>query len=273
MSGEHRIVQGWFEVWEAEPGLFAIREPFHSEQVYSYLLLGRDRALLIDSGTGVGDIRAVVEEITRLPVTLLNSHAHWDHIGGNFRFDEIWIHEAEAAALEWTRGNSYLQRWFAPANLSGPLPPGYTVDALTIPASKANRLLTGGETIELGGRTPRVLHAPGHSAGGLVIVDDDNRFMLSTDVVYAGQLYAFNDDSSIEDYRTTLRMLAREATGLTALFPSHNASPIDPAIIGRMATAMDEIAAGRPPESSADGRDTYAFDGFGVITKSAGTAA
>src|SRR6478672_11535818 len=109
MSAEKRIVQNWFAVWEPEPGLFAIQEPFHSEQVYSYLVTGSERALLVDTGTGIGDIRAVVYELTDRPVTLLNSHAHWDHLGGNWRFDGIWIHEAEAADLERDRDNAYMQ--------------------------------------------------------------------------------------------------------------------------------------------------------------------
>jgi glyoxylase-like metal-dependent hydrolase (beta-lactamase superfamily II) len=93
---EGELVQGWFAVDEPSPGVFRIQEPLHNENVKSFLVVGADRAALIDTGMGVGDIRAVVESLTSLPVVVINSHAHWDHIGGNASFDEVWIHEAEA---------------------------------------------------------------------------------------------------------------------------------------------------------------------------------
>ena len=76
------LVQDWFRVWEDRPGIWVIEEPLHSECVKSNLIVGRDRAVLIDTGMGVGDIRKLVMELTRLPVTVVQSHAHNDHIGG-----------------------------------------------------------------------------------------------------------------------------------------------------------------------------------------------
>lgn len=272
MAGQRRIVQGWFEVWEVEPGVHALREPFQAERVSSYLVLGRDRALLVDTGTGVGDIRAVVEAITPLPVTLLNSHAHWDHVGGNWRFEEIWIHAAEAADLQHPRDNAFLRRQFAPDMVTGPLPTGVTLESLAIPPTTATRLLQGGETIDLGRRQLRVLHAPGHSPGGVVVVDDDNGFVLSTDVVYAGDLYAYTAGSDLTIYHTTLQRLAAISAPLRALYPSHNDSPIAPDIVVRMADGMAQILAGRAPDDAADGRARHAFDGFAVLVPWGGGA-
>lgn len=53
--------------------------------------------MLIDSGLGVADIRAVVDDLTRLLVTVLTTHAHWDHIGGHGLFDAFAVHPAERA--------------------------------------------------------------------------------------------------------------------------------------------------------------------------------
>lgn len=89
----------WFAVHEPEPGIFVIEEPHHVERVKSHLIVGDHRAILLDSGMGIGNIRNVVESLTKLPVTVVNSHAHWDHVGGNHRFDEILIHPAEADEL------------------------------------------------------------------------------------------------------------------------------------------------------------------------------
>lgn len=67
-----------FEVEKVTERIYRIIMPY----VCVYLIIGNDRAILIDAGFGYGDLKAVVESITDLPVTLLLSHAHTDHIGG-----------------------------------------------------------------------------------------------------------------------------------------------------------------------------------------------
>ncbi len=73
----------WFTVERVDADTYAVSEYRHWEEPHCYLLLGRERAALIDTGLGVGDIRAVVERLTDLPVTVLTTHVHWDHIGGH----------------------------------------------------------------------------------------------------------------------------------------------------------------------------------------------
>src|SRR5215472_11122879 len=60
----------WFEVYRVRPGVFAIYEPHQYEEVISYLIVGTKRALLFDSGLGVGDMRALVTQLTQLPITV-----------------------------------------------------------------------------------------------------------------------------------------------------------------------------------------------------------
>src|SRR5579871_1317804 len=54
------IADGWFEVYEVQPATFAIYEPRQSEETIGYLIVGAKRALLFDSGMGIGDVKAVV---------------------------------------------------------------------------------------------------------------------------------------------------------------------------------------------------------------------
>src|SRR5207302_1375673 len=75
----------WFEVYKVAPGVFAIYEPHQSEETISYLVLGEKRALLFDTGMGISDLRKVTNELTRLPIVVLNSHTHDDHVGDNWQ--------------------------------------------------------------------------------------------------------------------------------------------------------------------------------------------
>jgi hypothetical protein len=87
---KHPASNDWFQVYEVDKNIYAIYEPWQWQEVISYLIVGTDHALLFDSGNGIGDIRAVVDQLTDQPITVLNSHTHFDHIGGNYQFDHIW---------------------------------------------------------------------------------------------------------------------------------------------------------------------------------------
>jgi glyoxylase-like metal-dependent hydrolase (beta-lactamase superfamily II) len=76
----------WFEIYLIAEDTYAILEPNHFEEVVSYLILGRKRALLFDTGMGIGNIEAEVGRLTGLPIIVVNSHFHYDHIGGNHLF-------------------------------------------------------------------------------------------------------------------------------------------------------------------------------------------
>ena len=270
MTDPATLVQAWFAVDEVEPGIVRIAEPLHAEVVKSYLVVGTERAVLIDTGMGIGDLRAVVGDLTDRPIQVVNSHAHWDHIGANWRFAEIAIHRAEAVQLSLGVGNEKLRPAFAAQYLSGPLPTSVDLETLTIPPSRATRLLDGGETIDLGGRQLEVIHAPGHSPGGIVLLDRENGVLFSTDVAYAGALYCQFADANLEDYRSSMRVLAALAPTLRVVYPSHNQSPMEPELLPRMSDALDAIAAGRVAEKVTEGVATHAFDGFSVLVAADG---
>jgi glyoxylase-like metal-dependent hydrolase (beta-lactamase superfamily II) len=257
--------QPWFDVRRAEPGIFIIEEPYHFEHVKSYLIEGNDRALLLDTGTGAGDMRALVRSLTDLPVFVVNSHAHWDHIGGNRQFGEIWIHEAEAEAPIIVNGapNERLRRAFPPEGLTGPLPDGFDVETIAFPPTRITGTVNDGHRFDLGGRVLEVLHGPGHSPGGISLLDAASGAMFSTDVAYAGVLYVY-DPADLPIYHASLTRLAQLAPDLRAVYPAHDASPIDPAILPRIAAGVGAVIGGLEPVSREGDMARYDFDGFAV---------
>ena len=263
------VEQGWFAIHAAEPGIFAIEEPLHEEQVKSHLIIGAERAVLIDTGMGVGDIRAVVASLTDMPITVVNSHAHWDHIGGNHRFDAVLIHPAEAADLAGGVANDLLRPWFQPEHLTGPLPDGVTAETIEIPEGPAPMLIHDGDVLDLGDRTLEVIHAPGHSPGGIALLDRANGVLFSTDVAYAGPLYLYAEDD-LPIYAASLAKLAALVPDLRAIYPSHNAWSISPALLTAMSDALAGIVAGDAPSWERDAITAWEFDGFSVELKRAG---
>lgn len=255
--------ESWFDVREAEPGIFIIEEPHHVERVKSYLIVGDNRAILLDTGMGVANIRDVVDSLTGKPVTVVNSHAHWDHVGGNHLFERILIHPAEADDLAEGFLNERMRRWFTPDRLTGPLPDGVDAATLTIPPSAATGLLHDGQEFDLGNRVLEVVHLPGHSPGGIVLVDRANGVLFSTDVAYKGFLYAY-EGAWVAIYLQSLRRLAELAPSLRVLYPSHNESPISPDLLQPMVNAMQQVADGAEPTSRDGEVRTYDYGEIGV---------
>src|SRR5262249_32945096 len=95
------VSSDWYVVYRAAENVIAIAEPRQFEETIGYLIVGRDRALLFDSGLGLVPIRPVVEELTRLPVTVVNSHTHFDHVGGNAEFETVLARDTD-----YTRANA-----------------------------------------------------------------------------------------------------------------------------------------------------------------------
>ena len=146
--------QDWFEVYKVKDGIYAIYEPYQYEEALCTLILGEEKAVLIDTGCGIGNIRDVVEEITDLPVMVVNSHAHNDHIAQNYLFDEVamldhpWSHEAEKGLP-----NSEMAHLIADGMLWKELPEGFDAENYVVPGFKVTHWFKEGAILDLGNVT------------------------------------------------------------------------------------------------------------------------
>jgi glyoxylase-like metal-dependent hydrolase (beta-lactamase superfamily II) len=77
------VSENWFEVYEIASNLFAFCETRDYENTTVSLVIGPEKAALIDTGCGIGNLRQAVEEVTDKPVIVINTHTHLDHLGGN----------------------------------------------------------------------------------------------------------------------------------------------------------------------------------------------
>ena len=215
----------WFTVERIDDATFALSEYRHWEEAHSHLLLGRERALLLDTGLGVGDLRREVEALTDLPITVALTHVHWDHIGGCAQFAAPAVHAEEA---DWLRHfplpeAAVRQQLCA----KGPLfPAGFSPETYRIYSGEPGRILRDGDTIDLGGRQVQVLHTPGHSPGHCCYYEAVRGRLYAGDLLYRGCLDAFYPSTSPEDYLASLERIA--ALPLREILPGHHALPCPP---------------------------------------------
>lgn len=236
----------WFEIEEIEPGLWVLSEP-HADSVNSYVLEGVDAAALIDTGLGIGDMAAAVRELTSLPLVVVNTHAHYDHIGGNHFFDGVLAHPAEKERIEHGVPRSELDMVADPGAFLAPPPSGFDAASFSIAGARVLRPLQEGDTLDLGGRQLTVLHTPGHSAGSISLHEPEAGLLFVGDVVYRGNIFACLPDSDFGAYRETARRLSSMADEARLVLPGHGPTPLTGRDLRVAADFFEEVAAGAVP--------------------------
>ena len=261
--------QEWFEVYKLLDATYAIYEPYQFEEAISYLVIGKEKAVVIDTGTGIGDLERVVSKLNFLPVSVVNTHGHWDHIGNNHQFKEIACYNNRACIDRLRSGmdNTSLQRSITGDSLWKPLPEGFDPATWKIPPVNPTALLEDGDTIELGGRTLEVIHTPGHSPGSICLLDKKNRIIFTGDTFFPGPLYAYPEDVDIEDYITSIDTLKERLDEYDYLCSGHNDPWVKSEVIPRVAEAFREILAGRGEYNEDQGVRRYYFDGFDILIR------
>jgi glyoxylase-like metal-dependent hydrolase (beta-lactamase superfamily II) len=258
-------VAPWFEIYQVGAGTFALLEPHHYEEVISYLILGTERAVLLDTGMGIGNIQTEVVQLTSLPVLVVNSHSHYDHVGDDHRFREVWAFDdaAEVARIEEGLTPDHCARYLRPGTYRE-LPPGFDPTTYAIRPSPVTRRLRHRDTIDLGARRLTVHHTPGHSPGSICLLDDRDGLLFTGDTFYPGMLYAHFADSDFQAYRDSLRYLVGLQNDVRHLCPSHNEARVPKEMLPRALEAFERIAADQAAFERQDGVRVYRFEGFGV---------
>jgi glyoxylase-like metal-dependent hydrolase (beta-lactamase superfamily II) len=263
----------WFQVGEVEPGLHVVAEPGH---VFSWLIAGSERCVLLDTGLGLADIAAAISPVAAAPTIVVNSHVHFDHVGGNELFEHTEMHElgpewiefgsreqelrgyrelAESMTESWRRLEQVdRDGWFmiGPDERMRPWPRqriselGWRIDP-----PHPTRLLADGDTIELGDRTLRVIHTPGHAPDHICLVDEAAGILFAQDQAYYGPLLVYEPGTDLHTYARSARRLADELAGaIRVVYTAHCLRwSVPPRFLGELADAAEAVAAGDAPLS------------------------
>ena len=253
----------WFEVYKPASGVFAIYEPHQAEETIGYLILGQTRALLFDTGMGIRDIKKVTTELTKLPIIVLNSHTHDDHVGGNWQFDTIY-----GMDTAFTRKNAKGSREDAQAEITsdqicGTLPKGFDPKTYSTKQWTITKFIHDGDKIDLGARTIEVIATPGHTPDAISLFDRANGLLFTGDTYYPAPIWLFRPETDLDAYAASIRRLAALEPQVKLVLGAHNIPVASPDVLPRLVKAFDAVRAGnvmgvREPL----GRVTYSVDGF-----------
>jgi len=248
----------WFEVYKIVPGVFAIYEPHQAEETIGYLIVGEKRALLFDTGMGISDVKKVVAELTGLPVVVLNSHTHDDHVGGNWEFSTIYGMDT-AFTRENARGSRVdAQAEITPDQICGTLPQGFDSKAYATRPWKITAYTHDGDRFDLGGRTLEVIATPGHTPDAISLIDRANGLLFTGDTYYPAPIWLFRPETDLEAYAASIRRLAALAPQIKLVIGAHNIPVASPTVLPRLVVAFDAVRAGKiKPVSDSPGKVLY----------------
>jgi glyoxylase-like metal-dependent hydrolase (beta-lactamase superfamily II) len=199
----------WYETIRMSDDVTLIHEPWITPfyRCNMWHVRGRDRDLLFDTGLGHFSLREHVGLVSERDLTCVASHCHFDHVGCHHEFPYRCVHVAEADILARPTRATTLAEPYATDEMFIAKPEGWNSDTYTIKAAPAQRLLTGGDVIDLGDRAFEVVHTPGHSPGGIGLFENKTGILLSGDVIYDGPLIEDTYHSNLADYVQSMQKL------------------------------------------------------------------
>ena len=263
----HRVPSAdpWFEVYAVTPTVYAIYEPHQAEEAISFLILGHNRAALFDTGLGIGDLKKVVTALTSLPIVVLNSHTHDDHVGDNWEFTDILGMDTQFTRTNAQGSVADAQGELTPGSICGTLPPGFDSATYRTRPFRITRWIHDGDTIDLGGRVLRVLSAPGHTPDSICLLDESNGLLWTGDSFYPGTIWLKRPETDLDAYERSMARVAALVPRLHLVLGSHNAPVAEPSILAKVVADMRAVRAGHVKATPAeDGNVTYTT-GDGIV--------
>lgn len=248
----------WFEVYRVARDTFAIYEPHQSEETIGYLILGTTRALLFDTGMGIGDLKALTGRLTKLPIVVLNSHTHDDHVGNNWQFSTVYGMDTEFTRQNAKGSRADAQAEIAPGEVCGTLPAGFDRSAYATRPWTIAKWMHDGDQIDLGGRMLEIVATPGHTPDSITLFDRANGLLFTGDSYYPGTIWIYRPETDLAAYGNSVRRLAALEVQVKMVLGAHNVPVAAPQVLGELAAAFAKMQAGQvEPKPAGTGKVIY----------------
>ena len=234
------------------PGITEIRGILYERM---YLVEGRERAALIDTGSGFGSLRRVTDGITDKPVTVLLTHAHVDHAMGASEYDTVFMSPEDLPVFRRHAGRAFRLDGLNHTRYAGEFEPS---DYLESPDPDRFLPLREGDVFDLGGVTLRAYACPGHTPGSMVFLDEEDRVLFTGDAVSNATFLLDPESLTVEDYMHALiRLRDRTLGSFDRVLESHGTGELPPNILEDVIRVCRQIM-----EGDTD-RIPYSFRGYG----------
>jgi len=255
----------WYKVKEISKKVWLIGDV----GVNAYLIEGNEKALLVDTAWGIGNLSALVASLTSLPIIVVNTHGHPDHVSGNYHFEQAYLHNDDLPIMKKSfnpEARSRIIKRFS----NNPLSPHFSEETWINAIPSKMIPLSENQQFELGGKTVIVIEIPGHTPGSICLLDVRDRLLFTADSVSEGNiLLHFEYSLPLRTYLKGINHLISMNDKFDYIIPSHGNAPIDPAILlefkGRVEKVITGELRGTPHETSLGNGLLCRFNSCGIL--------
>lgn len=237
-------MQDYYKVIPMTENIYHIFEP---GDVGSSLIIGKDKAMLIDTGFGFANIRPVVESLTDLPLTVVNTHGHTDHTGANCFFDRVWMNPMDQESYE---DYQIHQKPLIAARFEGirkaagkknVWPDDFDRMAWYEADTKEFCWLSDGQMFDLGGgHQIETIFIPGHTVGSTMFFDWKSHILFPGDNLDYSLWMHFDMSASLTTYKKELGRL--EKYPIEGILPAHKKRLLSTWLLKRMPEALEHLS-------------------------------
>lgn len=239
-----------YEVEKIQDNLYSIKEDVTDNKlpIIIYLVIGKEKAALIDTGMGAGNLMEVVRSITKNPVVVLHTHGHLDHVGADALFSELYLNYREYSlasnggdfkALTQERLN------FIKLNLTD-MPEMYEdIKSHIVKSEKVHyKNISDGDIIDLGEIKLEAVSTPGHTPGSISYVNNEDNYAFTGDGIADIHWFAGEESIKVQDFLNTLNHFESKAKRVKKIYAAHVPKAFDSELIHDLQTASMAIING-----------------------------
>ncbi|MDR1638254.1 MAG: MBL fold metallo-hydrolase [Clostridiales bacterium] len=216
-------------VTKLDSDTFCIEQKFSSFRCLCYLLLGKDRALLVDTAIYDDGFEKAIKDLCSLPLDVAITHAHMDHIGNAHCFKDVHMSERDREVFRLHTDRAYLESMLDMTPMPARLIAKFIARPIfnTHPEVKTIGFQDG-TVFDLGGRTVEVIETPGHSTGSVCFLEKGRSRLYSGDMVCdMGILLHLEGCESVTTFLESIRKLQALKGSFSEICTGHRQSRID----------------------------------------------
>lgn len=219
------------------------------EMATAYLVIGNSKALLIDTGMGFNDLNSLVKGLTDLPILVVNTHGHCDHVWGNFQFEEAYISDEDKNLYEGSYSKN--MRKDSMERFKNMIPSSVSSEDIEkwINISACKTLpIQQGDLIDLGGRVLQVIETPGHTKGSIVLLDEKEKILFAGDSIIGRLWMHLEEAASLNTYLKSIEGLRQYCHKFEKIYhghTKHNEESYDVSFIEEVIEDVSDIIEGK----------------------------
>lgn len=191
-----------FITYKINDQIYQIKDPMG---VLTTLIIGKNKAMLIDTGYGIFNLREYIKTITDLELIVMNSHGHMDHSGGNYLFDEIYIHQNDEDLVKLHNSINWRKRNIKSAKNLNLINESFDEETYLSKREGKLKYLNIHDIFDLGDLTIEIVNLEGHTTGSVGFLIKEQNILVTSDAICPFVWIFLKESTTFKVYKEMLK--------------------------------------------------------------------